>query len=127
MAGNQLYELSLDLLGLKSENGQITSDSEDLASRSLSLINVLLAENSSLDCRIKRCEHTVYRIDSLEDEIGFTDIVASTVLPYGLAHLLMLGEDDPLALSMKGLYEKARTEALRFGKAKAEPITEVYR
>jgi hypothetical protein len=39
----------------------------------------------------------------------------------------MLGEDDPLALSMKGLYEKARTEALRFGKAKAEPITEVYR
>ena len=127
MTGNQLYELSLDLLGLKGENGQITSDSEDLASRSLSLINVLLAENSSLDCRIKRCEHTVYRIDSLEDEIGFTDVVASTVLPYGLAYLLMLGEDDPLAISMQRLYEKARSEALRFGKAKAEPITEVYR
>lgn len=127
MTGKQLFEISLDLLGLKNENGDIPSDTDDLGSRALALINILLAENSILDSRIKRQEHTVRTLVSLDTELGVSDIVASTVLPYGLAALLMLGEDDGLADSMQRLYNEARINALKFGKAKAEPITEVYR
>lgn len=127
MTGNQLFERALDLLGLRNENAQAPSDTDDLAARALSLINTVIAENAVLDGRISRSEHSVKCIDSLEDEIGLTDIVVLSVLPYGLARLLALGEDDALASSMARLYEESRRTALSFGKAGIAPITEVYR
>ena len=127
MTGLDLYEISLDLLGLKGEDGNAPSDTDDLRTRALSLINILIAENAVLDCRIRRCEHEIKRISTLDDEIELIDIVAFGALPYGLASLLMLGEDDALAVSMRALYEKARSEALKFGKARITPITEVYK
>ena len=65
--------------------------------------------------------------DTLADEIDCGNIVLFCVLPYALARLLVIGEDDSLAATMNGLYEEAKRNALKFGKAKAEPITEVYK
>lgn len=127
MKGSSIYEISLDLLGLGGDGEAELSDTDDLKARALSLINILIAENHSLDCRITKCEHSLKPIDSLDDEIELNEILLGSVLPYGLAALLMVGEDDSLAASMHKLYEKARTEALRHGRAKAEPITEVYK
>ena len=127
MTGNQLFERALDLLGLRNENAQAPSDTDDLKSRALTLINVVLAESSSLDCRIRKTEHTVKAVSSLEEELDCADIVLQSVLPYGLARLLILGEDDALAGSMTRLYEEAKRSAIKFGKAKAESITEVYK
>ena len=122
MSGNQLFEISLQLLGLN-ESG----DTDDLRSRALSLINIALAESSILDCRISRSEHRVKSIQAMTDTLDVSEIVASTVLPYALARLLILGEDDSLADSMHKLCENAKLNAIKLGKAKAEPIKEVYR
>lgn len=126
MTGNELLNTSLDLLGLRTESGELPQDTNDLKARALSLINILLAENSSLDGRITRSEHTVKSISTLDDTIGMSDIVLHGVLPYGLACLLMLGEDDGIAKDMNTLYTHAKETALKFGKAKTEPIAEVY-
>ena len=126
MTGNELFNVALDLLGLNHSINAFPSDTDDLQARALSLINLTLAENAELDCRIRRIEHIVTRIDSMDDRIDCCDIVTSMVLPYGLARLLILGEDDRLAADMNTLYSDAKIKALSFGKAKCEPISEVY-
>lgn len=126
MTGTKLFESALDLCGLRKTGGSFPNDVSDLEQRALSLINLLLAENSILNCRIEKKEHEVYSIEAMSDEIPLCAIVQSRVLPYGLARLFMIGEDDALASDMNRLYNEARAEAIGFGKPKAEPITEVY-
>jgi len=127
MTGNKLFELSLDLLGLRNNQAFLPSDTSDLSLRALSLINILLAENAQLDCHIRKVENQVDSINSLDDEIICSDIVLTSVLPYGLARLLSLGEDDALAADMNRLYADARERAWNFNKARVEQITEVYK
>ena len=127
MTGKELFESALDLCGLRQTDGKLPNDVSDLEQRALSLINILLAENSVLDCRIGKKEHEVYSITSLSQAVPLCDIVQNRVLPYGLARLLLLGEDDNLASDMNRLYNESRAEALGFGKPKVEPIAEVYK
>lgn len=127
MTGNRLFSSALDILGLQGDGADAPSDTDDLRSRALTLINIVLAENSELDCRVRKCEHTVKSIEAMDDEIDFSEIVSATVLPYALARLLVIGEDDALASTLTSLYGEARRNALRFGKPKAEPIREVYK
>ncbi len=126
MTGKELFENAVDVCALRSSITDAPTDIADLQERAPSLINLLLAENSSLDCRIRKAEHEVLKIDSLDDEMPCSDIVASAVLPYGLARLLMLGEDDALVAEIERLYAEAKLIAIRFGKAKQGVITEVY-
>ncbi len=126
MTGTEIFYTALDLCGLRKENGSVPSDAGDLSQRALGLLNILLAENSSLDARIRKEEHEVISISTLSDTVDVTDIVAAAVLPYGLARLMMLGEDDEFADRMKILYDNARNTALRFGKATVGGIEEVY-
>lgn len=126
MTGSEIMNIALDLCGLKSTSGTNVTDTADLQSRTLALLNTLLAENSILDCRIRKTEHELLQITALNNELGCSDIVAKSVLPYGLASLYMLGEDDILASNLNKLYNDARKTALTFGKAKILPITEVY-
>ena len=126
MTGNDLYTASLDVLGLRQNQYNIPKDTEDLHAKALTLINVLLAENAEIDCRIRKMEHSVTQISSLDDNIEMSDIVLCSVLPYGLAFLFSLGEDDRLSADLNRLYSEAKAKAIRFGKAKIHPITEVY-
>ncbi len=126
MTGTQLVNSAYSLLGLINSQGAPSIDTDDLQTRALALINLLLAENSELDCRIRRIEHSVCTLDTLDSVIDMSDIVTESVLPYGLASLFMLGEDDGLASELGRAYSEARKSALRFGKAKISPITEVY-
>ena len=126
MTGKKLYQMALDLCGLRRDDGEFVSDTKDLEMRSVMLINILLGENASLDCRIRKTEHEVRSIMSLDENIDVSDIVANSVLPYGLARLFMLGEDDNLAANFNKLYVDGQKNALKFGKASVLEITEVY-
>lgn len=126
MTGNELYNAALDLCGLRKSDGSLPSDISDLTQRAPALINILLAENASLDGRITKTEQTVSSIALLSETLSISDILSASVLPYGLAALLMSGEDDEVAKEMKTLYASARENALSFGKARVESISEVY-
>lgn len=127
MTGYELYITALDLLGLRENEYNLPSDTADLKAKALSVINIILAENSELDCRIKKVEHSVTTISSLDDRIDMSDVLLYSVLPYGVARLMSLGEDDQLSAELNRLYSEAKAKAIRFGKAKIQPITEVYR
>ena len=116
----------MDLCGLMREDAEIPSDAADLQQRAVSLINIVIAENAILDSRIRKAEHSVARITDLSDRIDCSDIIARSVLPYGLARLLMLGDDDALAADMNKLYTEARNNAISYGKAVIGQITGVY-
>lgn len=126
MTGQNLFDKAIDLCGLNSSLYDAPTDISDLAQRSPELINILLAENSILDCRIRKTQHELLKIGDLTEELPCSEIVASLVLPYGLARLFMIGEDDLLAETMEKLYENGKINALKFGKAKHLPIKEVY-
>ena len=126
MTGNKLFQYAIDLCGLSSSEFDTPTDVSDLLSRSVSLINILLSENAILDGRIKKTDHEIYEITSLEDSLPCSEIIASSVLPYGLARLFMLGEDDKLASDLHSLYIESQKTALKFGKALQHPIKEVY-
>lgn len=126
MTGKDLVNSAYSILGLLNSQGKPSVDTEDFEKRAPALINLLLAENSELDCRIRRTEHRVCRLDDINGVIDMSDIVMESVLPYGLARLFMLGEDDMLANELGKAYYEARKQALTFGKAKIAPITEVY-
>jgi hypothetical protein len=126
MTGKELFEIALDLCGLRKSDGKIPNDVSDMQQRAVALINLLLAENAEIDSRIRRIEHRVESIVSLDDKLVCSDIVSSSILPYGLAQLLVLGEDDELAANFHKLYLDARERSIRFGKARIVPITEVY-
>lgn len=126
MTGQDIFITALDLCGLLKENAELPSDVADLKQRAVSLLNIIIAENAVLDGRIKRVEHKVSKINKLEDTVDCCDILCSSVLPYGLARLMMIGEDDALAADFNKLYSEARLNAILFGKAVTKPITEVY-
>lgn len=126
MTGQEIFVYALDLCGLVKENSEIPSDAADLKQRAVSLLNIVIAENAVIDGRIKKAEHKVAKISSLEDTVDCCDIICSSVLPYGLARLMMLGEDDRLAADFNKLYSEARLNAISFGKAASGAITGVY-
>ena len=126
MTGYEVLIMALDLCGLTKEDREPANDTTDLQTRSLTLLNITLAECSSLDCRIRKTEHEVLKAETMVDKLKCSDIVAKSVLPYGLARLLMIGEDDNMAADFNKLYISAQENALAFGKAKSHEIKEVY-
>lgn len=95
MTGKELYELALELLACKNADGTHNEDCKDYMSRSVGLINILLAENIWLD-RILRRDKSVLPvyINSLDDALRCNSSMARAVLPYGLAALLVADEDS---------------------------------
>ncbi len=126
MTGQEIFEIALDLCGLRKEDSGLPNDISDLQQRALSLLNITLSEISILDSKIKKTDHKVLMIKDLEEEVLCSDILAHYVIPLGMATLMMLGEDDALAADLNKLYVDARDDALRFGRAKVHQITEVY-
>ena len=126
MTGRELFEAAMDVCGLRETDGSVPGDALDLEQRAPALINLLLADNAWLDSRIKKQPPQICVTEGLESVLDVSEIVARSVLPYGLAALLTAGEDDALCARLSAQYESARELALRSGRAAAEEITEVY-
>ena len=127
MTGTELLNAALDIIGLRDHDGSLPEDTADLSQRALGLINILLAENAILNARIERSAIEPICIRTLGETIAISPLLSESVLPYGLAMLFMLGEDNTLAKSYESLYTSARISALKAGKSIPHAITEVYK
>ena len=125
MTGQQLLESALDLCALRETDGSIPADSTDTVQRAPALINLLLAENARLDARVSGGEEEVRSITSLDETVPASDIIVKGVFPYGLARLLLTGEDDAAAAAFGAMYGSARANALRDGRGVCQSIREV--
>ncbi len=126
MKAIKLFTTALDLIGIYNDGEKLPADTEDLKQRSVSLINLLLAENAVLDGSLRKTDAEIKYIQQLEDEILCSDIIVNSVLPYGLARLLVLGEDDAISNELYRMYVTSQENAKRFVKAITHPIEEVY-
>ena len=126
MKAIELFAASLNLLGIYADGEKLPDDTEDLKYRSVALINILLAENALLDSRLRKSDLKITQITNLDEDLICSDVMANSVLPYGLARLLVLGEDDSLSNELYRLYIESRENARRFIKANVHPIEEVY-
>ena len=64
-------------------------------------------------------------IETIDSTIGLDDTLCTTVLPYGLAAHLLLGENNVMAGFFNQRYEEMR-EKLKNAPASFEAITDVY-
>ena len=126
MKAIELFDASLNLIGIYSDGEKLPADTEDLKYRAVALINILLAENALLDSGLRKSDLKIMRITNLDEDLICSDVMANSVLPYGLARLLVLGEDDSLSNELYRLYVESRENARRFIKANVHPIEEVY-
>ncbi len=117
----------MDLCALRSVNGSIPYDCEDLTQRAVGLLNILIAENAYLDSLIKKQDIVITSIASLLDTVELSPVLCSVVLPYGLACLLINDENPSGGSFFKSRYE-AEAQRIRDSlKGELKQITEVYR
>ena len=66
------------------------------------------------------------RITTLSDSLGIDDVLAQSVLPYGLASQLMLSDDPSQASNFEALYQERLSEARQNLPAQIMEIVDVY-
>lgn len=66
------------------------------------------------------------RITTLSDTLGIDDVLAQSVLPYGLASQLMLSDDSSQAANFESIFQERLAEARRQLPAEIAPIEDVY-
>ncbi len=90
MVAKTIYDMALQILGLKNSDGTDSDDCSDLLNRAPDLINILIHENLPLDRLLcANPNKTANVISSLNDDVDAHDTVLYTVYPYGLAALLI--------------------------------------
>jgi hypothetical protein len=103
-------------------------DTTDYTARALFIINMLgqeLYQYSDTKDVTSGKRPLFTPIAELTDELDLDDGLAIGVLPYGLAALLLVGEDDIKADFFQQLYEEKKREA-RNVPQEFEPIEDVY-
>lgn len=68
------------------------------------------------------CSH----ITELSGELGIDDVLAQSVLPYGLASQLMLTDDPSQAANFEAVFQERLAEAKRQQPAEIQEIEDVY-
>ncbi len=132
MTAREVFNMALDLMNERDENGSGNQNIADYEKNVLSCLSILTVSLYELDCRIKdvAChfdDKTPPNVTSLDDELALHFSICRGALPYGLAFMLLLEEEPTRAESFRGLYEKEcyRLERL-FTRGKRRRIREVY-
>lgn len=109
-----VFEKAIHLMDEQDERtgDTLTEDTAEYKSRALSILNVLrnelypLSDTYFLGPDGKR--PVLPMIVDFESEIGLDDVVAQTILPFGLAAFLLLGEDNSKAGFFNQKYEELK-------------------
>ena len=126
ITGRELYAAALDIAGIRLKSGGIPATADDLSARSVSLINILIAENSFLNGLLAPGAAAPVLISSLDDTVSLDAKLLGSALPYGLCALLMLPDDPDEAALLHNRYVQAIVRIKSELPAKRQDITEVY-
>ncbi len=126
MTGQELYEAALDVAGIKLRNGGIPATASDLTARCVSLINILITENSFLNTLINQNSETPSLISSLGDTIELDRKLLTFSLPYGLAALLLIPDDMEESTFLFNKYIQATVKIKSELPGHRHSIEEVY-
>ncbi|MBE6539207.1 MAG: hypothetical protein E7674_00510 [Ruminococcaceae bacterium] len=127
MTGEKLFEIALDLLNLRKTTGELPENCNDMRTRATNIINICLAECAPLNNLLQnRTDNAFLDITGLSETIPCDELLAVSVLPFGVAAYLCGDEDPVLSRLMENRYRTAYRNIQRASKAKIRPVTEVY-
>ena len=107
----QVFDLTINLIDSVSDDGQTdTEDTLDYKNRTLGLLNTiqqrLYRYSDTYKLRKPGKRAVLPMLESFEDVIQLDDYIAQTVMPNGLAALLLLAEDPSQANYFQQVYEE---------------------
>lgn len=100
---NMVFDLAIHLMDEQYELTGVTRtvDTKEYEFRTLSILNVLRNElypfSDTFEPGVDGKRHICPEISSFEQPIDLDDAIAQSVMPYGLAAHLLLGENDTMA------------------------------
>ena len=125
-----VYQRSLALLGEDLQSG--APDTAFFEERAPHFINLLLSELTELDLFMKGERFSPDRVEipqisALEDALSLSEQLVFSLMPLGLAYLLVSEEDAARAAFFYRLYQEEKAEIRqRYRVFKRHPIREVY-
>lgn len=132
--GKDIFDKAITLMNEMSEVGETDwEDTEEYKHRALNILNTLRGEvyqysdtydtqNGKYPGKRPVCPP----LNSLDENIGIDDVLAQTVLPYGLAAHLMLDENDNMASFFQQRYDELLRRLGPSVPGQWESITNVY-
>ena len=111
--GQTIFDYAITLMREMDDSGNTDwADTEEYKNGALNILNTLRNEvyQYSDTYKTQKRQYPGRRpvcplMESLDDEIGIDDVLAQTVLPYGLAAHLLLDENDNMASFFQQRYE----------------------
>lgn len=129
---NNIFDTAIHLMDEQNEtNGETrTQDTAEYRYRTLSILNTLRGELYPYsDTYVVNEDGTraiCPKIESFEQALDLDDFIAQSVLPYGLAAHLLLGENDTMASFFNQRYAELKIEAKERRTAVWEDIPCMY-
>ena len=129
---NDIFDAAIHLMDEQNEtNGETrTQDTAEYRYRTLSILNTLRGELYPYsDTYVVNEDGTraiCPKIESFEQALDLDDFIAQSVLPYGLAAHLLLGENDTMASFFNQRYAELKIEARERRTAVWEDIPCMY-
>lgn len=131
LTAQQVFEASMYFLDNQSDAGIAdASDNAEYKYRAPSVLNMLIAQlypySDTYPTLTAGTRPTAAKITAMTDTIPLDDVLASSVLPLGLAFMLVLNEDKVLASNLKAMYDEALAHVMNKVPTESEAITDVY-
>ncbi len=132
MTGQEVFDAAIYLMDWQdNDNGSTdTTDTRDYLFRSVALINSMLDRvfPASDNYKVGRDGRRPYcpKITSLDDDLYVDEFICSSVLPYGLASLLIMEENPTMSSYFSQAYEVNLSQAVQTVPSTEEGIEDVY-
>jgi len=128
---SDVFEKAIKLMDEQAENGQVQwSDTEEYQNRTLAIVNVLLGEcypYSDTRAVAEPGKRPIPRpVTAFEDVVSLDDILARTVLPYGLAAELVKNDDPALGSYFLQRYQELLNIQGRMLPTAWQPVEDIY-
>ena len=127
----QVFNLAIALMDEMNENtgATDTTDTKEYKLRTPNILSVLCGElypySDTYTLDTDGTRPICPAVETIESTIGLDDTLCTTVLPYGLASHLLLGENNVMAGFFNQRYEEMR-EKLKNSPASFESVSDAY-
>ena len=126
MTAKSIVDIALDIIAERDGDGSRPVDIDYFNSRAVAYVNITLAEAAPVNSMLMGREIDFEPVSELTDEVACDPQVAYTALPYNLAALYMLAENDSRYTLFRALDENALLRAARVRRSVIRSITDVY-
>lgn len=126
-----VFNLSMALMDELSDSGESAwADTREYENRTPSILNVLTGEcyqySDTYEAEEDGKRPYIMPLVSMEDYVSVDDVLARTVMPYGLAAHLLLDENPTAASFFQQRYDELLRRVGKNIPSSFEPITDVY-